>query len=240
MESHLARIFTSRGINMKIALIGYGKMGRLVEKAAPERGHLITAKIHPRHWRPEEIENADICIDFSHPDCAVGNLKWAASMRKNFVMGTTGWTEHLDAVKQLVKDSGIGFLYAPNFSIGIALFLRIVEEAAKLIAPFEEYDCGGWECHHALKADSPSGTAQAILGRLTDIMKEKNPQFTSTRCGSFPGTHTLIFDSPADTITLSHQARSRDGFVQGALSAAEWLQGKSGFFTLQDMLKSGV
>jgi 4-hydroxy-tetrahydrodipicolinate reductase len=221
---------------MQIALIGYGKMGRLIEKIAEEKGHTICAKINPRQWHPEAINAADICIDFSHPECAFNNIQRIAEKKKNIVMGTTGWTEHLEDVKTLVDKADIGFLHAPNFSIGVVLFLQIIEKAAELISPFEEYECSGWECHHAQKADSPSGTAHAILERLNDKLKKK-PPISSIRSGSFPGTHTLYFDSPADTITLSHQARNRNGFAHGALTAAEWLKDKSGFFTLEDMLR---
>lgn len=223
---------------MQIALIGYGKMGRLIEKLALSEGHTVCAKLNSPQWNPGELKNADVCMDFSHPKSAMENIKKAALAGKNVIMGTTGWTDQLDEVKKCVETGQIGFLHSPNFSIGVALFLRIVEEAARLFDTFEEYDIAGWECHHALKADSPSGTAKAILQRLSDKMeRKKNPEFSSVRCGNFPGTHSVIFDSPEDTITLTHQARNREGFARGALAAAEWLKGRSGFYTLDDMLK---
>lgn len=224
---------------MKIALIGYGKMGRLIEKLAIDQGDTISVKINTPHWSCQELEDADICIDFSHPDSVIKHVKQAAAMRKNIVVGTTGWTKHLDEVKSIVNISGIGLLYSPNFSIGVALFLKLIEDAAQLFDTFEEYDIGGWECHHAEKIDSPSGTAQAMLESLQKklLQRKKIPQISSLRCGNFPGTHSLIFDSPVDTITVTHQARSREGFARGALSAADWLIGKSGFFTLEDLIK---
>jgi 4-hydroxy-tetrahydrodipicolinate reductase len=242
---------------MKIALIGYGKMGKMVELAAGSKGHDIVAKIDPHQQMQsitqESINNADVCIDFTHPVSVLKNIKEIASLGKNIVMGTTGWYHHMDEVKKIIRETDIGFLYSPNFSLGVALFLEIVEQAASLISPFDTYDVGGYEVHHQQKVDSPSGTAKAIAERLLanisrkkevvyGAIKEKiSPEhihFSSLRMGSIPGTHTVTFDSPVDTITLTHTARNREGFAIGAISAAEWLHGKKGFFNLNDMLFS--
>ena len=207
--------------SLKLGLIGYGKMGRMVERVARERQHEIVGG-----------EEADICVDFSHPSVAVDHVQKYAAMKKNIVMGTTGWYEALPEVKKLVERYQIGFLYSPNFSLGVLLFLQVVEEAARRFLPCGEYDVGGFEIHHRSKVDAPSGTAKAIVERIG-----KPVDFGSIRCGSIPGTHTVIFDSKADQVTLTHEARSREGFALGAVKAAEWLEGKTGFFTLEDLLK---
>lgn len=224
---------------MKIALIGYGKMGKMVEKAAIAQGHVIVAAINSASEH-RALATADVCIDFTHPDCALTHLKLAAELGKNMVMGTTGWYGSLDEARSIVEQSGIGFVYSPNFSLGVALFLQIVSAAASLIAPFETYDVSGLEIHHKHKADSPSGTAKAISEQLQKNMPLKpGPiDFASVRVGMVPGTHSVLFDSPADSITLTHTARNREGFAHGALQAAEWLQHKKGFFTLNDMIRN--
>lgn len=240
---------------MKIALIGYGKMGKMIELAAISKGHTIIAKINSHRemqtLTKDLIDHADVCIDFTHPNYAIENIKSIAKFGKNIVMGTTGWYHHIDMVEDIVKDAKIGFLYSPNFSLGVALFLEIVSRAASLVSPFKAYDVGGYEIHHNQKADSPSGTAKAIVERLLSEFADKKEaifelaegkisteqlHFSSLRLGSIPGTHSITFDSPVDTITLTHTARNREGFAVGAVNAAEWLQGRKGFFTLNDML----
>lgn len=233
---------------MKIALIGYGKMGKIVETVALEKGHEIVFK---GKELDSAIDQADVCIDFSHPSCVMEHIKMVSKAKKNLIVGTTGWYDQMEYVKSIVKESQIGFLYAPNFSIGVFLFLKIVEEAATLFHPFDEYDVGAVELHHSKKADSPSGTAKLLVNALLEKMERKQNveinavqgqidphtlHVASLRCGSIPGTHTVLFDSPADTITLTHQARNREGFARGALFAAEWLEGKKGFYSIDDLL----
>jgi 4-hydroxy-tetrahydrodipicolinate reductase len=241
---------------MKIALLGYGKMGRMIEEIALHKGHTILAKFGASQKITEQpIQSADVCIDFSHPSCVIDHIKLVSSLGKNLVVGTTGWLEQLEQVKGIVKDSKIGFLYAPNFSLGVHLFLKVVAEAALLIDRFEDYDIAVIESHHNKKADTPSGTAKAISDLLLKNIKRKttlvNDQLqgqiaphelhvASIRYGSVPGTHSVMFDSPADTITLTHQARSREGFARGAVAAAEWLQGKHGFYTIEDLISGGI
>lgn len=242
---------------MNIGIIGYGKMGKLIESVAIQKGHKIQAVIDPktskRHISQETLNNVDVCIDFSHPETALENIDKITALHIPLVMGTTGWYEHLESIKALVKSRGSAFLYSPNFSIGVNLFLKIIEEAALLVDPFDEYDIGGCEVHHSQKADSPSGTSKAIVDvllktstRKTDVHynsfdrtpKPEELHFSSLRTGFNPGMHSVIFDSLVDTITLTHQARSREGFAKGAVSAAEWLKGKTGFFNMHDLIQS--
>lgn len=242
---------------MNIALIGYGQMGKRVQEAALSRGHKIVAIIDPEQTpynslTPQSIEKADVCIDFTSPDSILNNIKLVASQKKDMVIGTTGWYQHLPEVEQIIKQSNTGLIYSPNFSLGVSLFLKIIEEAAKLIDPFDEYDVGGIEIHHNKKQDSPSGTAKAIAHVLLknmhrkqkvvydkmDRMPEKEEiHFTSLRTGYEPGNHSVIFDSPIDTITLTHTARNREGFAKGAVLAAEWVLGKKGVFTMDQMIQ---
>ena len=240
---------------LKVALIGYGKMGKAFEAALQERGHDIVNIIDPKEIvtpiSNKTLDAADVCIDFSTPSSAINNIRQIAEAGKSVVVGTTGWYDGMDDVAALVKKYQIGLLYAPNFSIGVHLFLTLVAEAALLFDPFAEYDVAGYEAHHRQKIDTPSGTAREIGRRLIHNMQRKNKivfgdearsgdgdeiHFPSLRCGSIPGTHSVIFDSPADTIELTHTARSRDGFARGAVVAAEWLCGRKGIFTLDDML----
>lgn len=216
---------------LKVALIGYGKMGKAVEAVLQQRGHAVisTNSVH---------DHADICIDFSAPDAVVNNVRSAAEAGKSIVVGTTGWYDQLDAVTQIVNSNKSGLLYSPNFSIGVQLFLSLVAEAAQLFDPFTDYDVGGYEMHHSQKLDMPSGTAQQICRQIQQNMTHKKEiSFPSVRTGHIPGTHTVLFDSPVDTITLTHTARSREGFARGAVAAAEWLCGRKGVFTLEQMLQ---
>lgn len=226
---------------MKIALIGHGKMGRLVETLANQQGHTVVAIFNRETIAPNKLREADVCIDFSHPEAALDHIYASTEASTNLVMGTTGWTEHLSEAQKLVDKSGIGFIYSPNFSLGVALFLRMVKAAAQMVNPFHAYDVGLFEAHHNKKVDAPSGTAKILADTLSRSMAgrpaSKQPEISSMRCGSIPGTHTITFDSPSDTITLTHQARNREGFAEGALYAAEWLKNKKGFFTLDDLLE---
>lgn len=227
---------------MKIALIGYGKMGKMLDRLAAERGHEVVARIDPKGNTPTidaaSLKNADVCIEFTHPDKALDNIRKIARLKKNLVVGTTGWYGHLDEVKAVVAEHGIGFLYAPNFSVGATLFLKIVAEAAAIIGSNSPYDVAGYEAHHNQKVDAPSGLAKEVIKAVAEKLNRKEIPFTSLRCGSIPGTHRVIFDSPVDTITITHEARNREGFAHGSLAAAEWLEGKTGFYTLEDLMEN--
>jgi len=242
---------------MNIALIGYGKMGKEVEQAAKARG-LTVAKTFDIHnntgglgLTAESLKGVDVCIEFSTPGAVMENIAACAECGKNVVVGTTGWYDRLEAVKKLVKEKKIGFLYAPNFSLGLNIFTQIVAHAAHLMDRYNQYDAAVTESHHRGKADSPSGTALAIAACVLQGMKRKTEIFgetshgqikphqlhvASSRVGSVPGTHAVVFDSEADQIELVHTARNRSGFALGAVVAAEWLKGKHGFYTMRDVI----
>lgn len=224
---------------MKIALIGYGKMGKLVEKAAVEAGHEIAAKIAPSlstRITPQSVAAADVCIDFTRPDAVLETVRLLAPLKKNIVIGTTGWEKERPLIEQIAAEQGIGLIYDANFSIGMHCFLQLVQDAARLFLSVEGYDAAGIESHHLQKRDAPSGTAKMIAAKIEQVSGVQVP-FASVRCGSIPGTHTLIFDSAVDTVTLTHNARSREGFARGAVAAAEWIEGRTGVYTLSDMIE---
>ena len=179
---------------------------------------------------PENFRGVDVAIDFSIPAAVARNVEGIAAMGVDMVIGTTGWLEHVDAVKSAVERHGIGLVWSPNFSVGVSAFFRLVAEAARLLAAEPEYGAWAWEIHHSTKKDAPSGT----LLKLVDGMKKagygRMIDVSSSRAGAHPGTHEIGFDSAADTITLRHTARGREGFARGALKAAQWVMGKKGFF----------
>ncbi len=228
---------------MKIALLGYGKMGRLTEQVALSKGHQISLRFSPRDENLkdylQELAKCDLAIDFSYARGVLNHLQLCLSQRKPLVIGTTGWEEQLQTAQHLVNEAQGSCLYAPNFSIGVFLFQQIVEYAASLFQLFSNYDVSGIEYHHQQKLDSPSGTAKLLAKRLSEKMPRLHDfAFSSVRCGHIPGTHTLLFDSLGDTVTLTHQARNREDFASGAVMAAEWLLKRKGFFTLEDMMSN--
>jgi len=239
---------------MKIALVGYGKMGHLLEETALSYGHTVVttvdivapdAKVHVAAGDVESVSKAVMqsgaegVIEFSHPTAVMANIQALLPTKIPVVVGTTGWTDKEKEVAAFAAECGGTIMHSANFSIGVNIFYKIVEEAAKYVSQFPEYDDAVWEMHHNQKADSPSGTALEIAKRVmlgdprktelvTDAFHAK-PQpnqlhVSSTRCGSVPGTHTVFFDSPADTIELTHTARSRAGFASGAVHALERLK----------------
>jgi 4-hydroxy-tetrahydrodipicolinate reductase len=223
---------------MKIGLFGHGKMGQLTAQMAQERGHEIAAVITDIKDVQKIPDEVDVMIDFSQGKGVMDHIRLCIQSEKALIIGTTGWDEQLQEAKKMIESSSIGCLYSPNFSIGIYLFRQIVSYAAGLMQPFDQYDMSGIEFHHKEKIDAPSGTAKALRDEiLKKLPRLKDFQFSSVRCGSFPGTHTLCIDGPADTITLSHEARNRNGFAEGAILAAEWIIDKKGFFSLNDMLQ---
>lgn len=229
---------------MKIAIIGYGKMGHEIEKAAKSKGIDIASIIDPNdkdatHGDIDEgsMKNADVCIDFTKPDAVLGNIEKISKFRKNIVVGTTGWHNDLEKARKIVERSNTGLIYASNFSMGVNVFFKIIENAAKIMNGLEDYDVFGYELHHSKKLDAPSGTAKSIEKILTgNIKRKKEVNFASVRAGSIPGIHVVGFDSSADTIELKHTARNREGFAFGAIMAAEWIKGKKGFYEISDMM----
>lgn len=225
----------------ELAIVGYGKMGKLIEQLAPAYGFTVALKLDEfNNANFEGITEAsfkgiDVAIDFSIPQAVTGNAERIAALGVNLVIGTTGWLEHLDAVKQIVETHGIGAVWSPNFSIGVNAFLRIVSEAARLLAN-EPYGAWAWEIHHSTKKDAPSGTLLKLVEQMRSAGYSLNIDVSSNRAGAHPGTHEIGFDSAADTITLRHTARSREGFARGALKAAQWVVGKKGFHEFSEIV----
>jgi 4-hydroxy-tetrahydrodipicolinate reductase len=227
---------------MNLAIVGYGKMGRLVEQLAPEYGFRVALKLDEFNnvdfagITRENFAGVDVALEFSIPSATVENIERIAALGVNLVVGTTGWLGELERVKAIVERSGIGLVWSPNFSVGVNVFSRLVAEAARLLAAEEEYGAWAWEIHHSTKKDAPSGT----LLKLVDDMKKagygRPVDAASNRAVRHPGTHEIGFDSAADTITLRHTARSREGFARGALKAARWVAGKRGFFEFGQVL----
>jgi 4-hydroxy-tetrahydrodipicolinate reductase len=227
---------------MKILLVGFGKMGQLVGSLAPQYGHEITGVIDPQSAShggdPDDPkwQEVDVAIDFSTPAAVVGNAVALARRGINLVIGTTGWQKDEATVRDAVAKGGGAAVAAPNFSTGVVLFEAIVGHAAALFAAREDFGAFLHEAHHAQKKDAPSGTAlllkraieQAGYGRAVDV--------AASRAGFIPGIHTVGFDGPAETITLTHTARDRTAFARGALAAAKWLHGKRGWYTMKDVL----
>lgn len=223
---------------MKIALIGYGKMGKMIEKVATKRGHSIVARMSTNQWDLEDLKKADLCLEFTNPESVLENIKKIAELKKDLIIGTTGWHQNVESVQAIIEKNQIGALYSSNFSIGVQLLLRILNYSSQLINAFEDYDVAGVEFHHQQKKDCPSGTAIEITKIMEkNIKRIKKFPFSSIRCGSMPGTHTILFDSPCDTLSIQHEARNREGFAKGAVFAAEWLKGKQGLYTFEDCLK---
>ncbi len=243
---------------IQIALIGYGKMGRMVHSLAEAAQCRICAIIDPEEpdypsvINSETLGDAEVCIDFTHPAAVIDNLKKTVGCGKSVVIGTTGWLERMEEAREIISRYDGSMLWGANFSIGMNLFSRIVAAAAEAFDHFEGYDVYGCELHHRQKADSPSGTAielsKIILDNMTrkeyplydrseNRIKPEELHFASIRAGFIPGTHTVGFDSEADTIELVHRVRSRSCFASGALQAARWIAGRKGIFSFQDMIK---
>ena len=225
---------------MRILLLGHGRMGRLVESLAPEYGATIAAVID-RHSGEGAIANAeygpvDVAIDFTLADAVVKNLPQLAERRINVVIGTTGWQAQEAAMRAIAAAAGVGVLAASNFSLGMNVFQLAVEEASRHFTKHAEF--GAWihESHHAMKKDAPSGTAITIRNGMEQAGYLRPIDVSSTRAGSVPGTHTVGFDGASETIELTHTVRDRAVFARGALTAAKWLVGKQGWFSIRDVL----
>jgi 4-hydroxy-tetrahydrodipicolinate reductase len=212
-------------------------MGRLVESLAGEYGMRAAGVVdRASSADPGRWPRTDVAIDFSTAEAVPLNFAHLAARGTNVVIGTTGWQAHEAALRALAERHGIGVVAAPNFAIGVTLFIALAERAAELMAPNPAF--GAWihELHHAAKRDAPSGTALAIDRALKARGYAHRVDVASTRAGSIPGTHTLGFDAPAETITLTHTARDRTAFARGALEAARWIQGRSGWYGMRDVL----
>lgn len=238
---------------MKIALIGYGNMGQEIEKLLTGSDHTIVSISYKKQTDALDtkgIAKADVAIDFTAPSILVKNVAAIANLGVNMVVGTTGWYEKLPEVERIVKTKKVGLIYGGNFSIGGNIFFQIVADAAKRFAKVDGYDVAGVEMHHTGKKDSPSGTAKKITdiiiknfpkkkkvetGRMDRQIAQDELHFASLRVGRNFGYHEVMFDSFADTVTLSHAAHSRRGFAEGAVLAAEFIKGKKGLFTFEEL-----
>ena len=219
---------------MKLAIVGYGKMGRLIEQVAPEFDFTVQCRIDVDE-DVRQAEGADVAIEFTAPGAVVGNVERLAALGLPVVVGTTGWMAALDRVRAAVKAHDTALVWSPNFSIGVNVFMRIVREAARLMANEPGYGAWAWEIHHATKKDAPSGTLLRLVDEMKSAGYPREIGISSSRAGTHPGTHEIGFDSVADTITLQHSARSREGFARGALKAAQWIIGKKGVFEFSEI-----
>ena len=220
-----------------LAIVGYGKMGRLIDQLASEYGFSVTARLDVN--RDEPLDNIDVAIEFSIPEAVVANVTRLAERGIPVVIGTTGWLEHLDEVKALATRHNIGIVWSPNYSIGVNVFQRLVAEAATLLKDEPAYGAWAWEIHHITKKDAPSGTLLKLVDQMKKSGYARPIDVSSNRAGTHPGTHEIGFDSAADTITLRHTARSREGFARGALKAAQWIAGRKGFHEFSEVLFGG-
>jgi len=220
---------------MRLLIVGYGKMGRMVEELAAEQGFDIAGRVD--EGRPEWAP-ADVAIDFSTADALLANFSQYLTRRLPVVIGTTGWNAHADRLRADAGRAGIGVVSSANFSIGVNIFELVVGEAARMMKSQPQYGTWIHEIHHAAKRDAPSGTALLLRDAMIAAGFDRNIDMSSARAGMIPGTHTVGFDSASDTIELIHRARDRRGFASGALLAARWIQGRTGWFSMQDVLKS--
>ena len=227
---------------MNLAIIGYGKMGRLIERLAPEYGFDLKVRLDVDNNANFEgltaanFRGIDAAVEFSTPSAAPENIERLARLGVNVVVGTTGWFDQLARMRSIVDGGHTGLVWSPNFSVGISVFSQIVAEAARLLSRQPEYGAWAWEIHHATKRDAPSGTLLALVETMKQSGYEKPIDASASRAGTHPGTHEIGFDSAGDTITIRHAARSRDGFARGALRAARWIVGKKGFFDFREIV----
>jgi 4-hydroxy-tetrahydrodipicolinate reductase len=227
---------------MKLLVVGYGRMGRLVEALAPEYGCEVAGVLDEHNNRDGEAlapgawPDVDVAVDFSTSEAVHVTFPRLAALGIHVVLGTTGLGDSLTRLERIAAEAGIGVVAAPNFSMGAVLFSELVHASAQLMGPAEEY--GAWihELHHAAKRDAPSGTALALQARLRAAGYPRGVDMAASRAGHIPGTHTLGFDGPSDTITLTHTVRDRGTFARGALVAAQWVARRRGWFTMHDCL----
>jgi 4-hydroxy-tetrahydrodipicolinate reductase len=229
-------------MSVGLALVGYGKMGKLVERLAPEYGFEVLAKFDDRNnargegLSQQALRGVEVAIEFTTPEAAPGNVRGLAALGLNCVCGTTGWYAELPRVEEVVRQQGTGLVWAANFSIGVNLFLQAVAHTAALFAKQAEYEAWGWEIHHSQKVDAPSGTLKKLAEEMKRAGYEREISLSASRAGTHAGTHEIGFDSSVDTITLRHTARSREGFARGALKAARWVVGKRGVYPFAAIL----
>ena len=227
----------AKSAGVRLLIVGYGRMGKLVASLCPEYGFDVAGTVDiAEAAAPDTWPQADVAIDFSIADAVPENARRLAERRVNIVIGTTGWSAKEADVRRVVDGAGIGVVAAPNFALGVNLFVALTERAAQLFGPQPAF--GAWihEAHHAAKRDAPSGTALLLEAAMKEHAFNRAIDVSSTRAGAIPGTHTVGFDAAGETITLTHTARDRSGFARGALEAARWVHGRKGWFTMKDVL----
>ncbi|MGN6601253.1 MAG: 4-hydroxy-tetrahydrodipicolinate reductase [Ginsengibacter sp.] len=236
---------------MKIALLGYGKMGHAIEEIALQRGHEIVLKINDQNLDDLTVPNirkADVAIEFTNPESAVKNILFCLNENVPVVCGTTGWLDELKNIEQKCKEKNGSFLYASNFSVGVNIFFELNKKLASLLKPHPAYEPAIEEIHHSQKKDAPSGTAITLAEQIIDVSDKKTKwvntlskdenelQIISKRIGEVPGTHSVKYTSPIDDIEIIHTAHNRKGFAEGAVLAAEFIAAKKGIFSMKDVL----
>ena len=231
---------------MKIALLGYGKMGQVIERIALERGHEIVLKKDENNTF-EGLSSADVAIDFSVPTAAVTNISSCFHANVPVISGTTGWLDHYDEMVALCKEKNSGFISSSNFSLGVNIFFELNAYLAKMMSKFKNYSVTMEEIHHTQKLDAPSGTAISLAEGVIqnssytnwtlEEPKAAEIQIEAKRIGTVPGTHTVTYNSEVDAIEIKHTAHNREGFALGAVIAAEWIVGKQGVYTMKDVLE---
>ena len=219
---------------MKLLIVGYGKMGRMVDDMAADQGFEVVGRVDAGR---DEWRDADVAVDFSTAAALEANFQQYIDRRLHVVIGTTGWGGMTDKLQAAAAAAGLGVVAAPNFSIGVNVFQMIVEEAARVMKAHPQF--GAWihEAHHATKRDAPSGTALILRDAMVRAGFDRPIDMSSTRAGAIPGVHTIGFDGPSDTIVVTHTARDRRGFAAGALLAAKWIQGRTGWYSMQDVIR---
>lgn len=226
---------------MRIALVGHGKMGRVVDELAAAQGVEVadrfTSRRPLRAGAADRLAGVDALIDFSAPEAVEETVRAAADLGLPLVIGTTGWHDRLDRVRALADGAGLGVIHASNFSLGVNIFYRLVEQAARIFSALDGYDPFIHDWHHRFKKDSPSGTALEIRRRMALSYGDREVPITCRRAGYVPSEHAVGFDSAGDTVHLEHRARNRQGFADGALLAARWLPGRAGFYDFREVLR---
>ncbi len=229
-------------MNLRVVLIGYGRMGKAIDELGSTYGCTVVERLDIHNnmngdgINKSRLDGVDVAFDFSTAGALVTNLPKLAALGINLVIGTTGWNACEAKMKRVATAAGIGVVHAANFSLGVNVFQAVVERAATLFGGYDEF--GAWihEGHHAAKEDAPSGTALALEAAMQRVGYKRGINVSSTRAGSMPGTHTVGFDGPFETIALTHTTRNRSTFARGALEAARWVKGKRGWFTMRDVL----
>lgn len=234
---------------MRILLVGYGKMGKTIERIALERSHIIAGRIDVQNRHDLETAQADVAIEFSHPEAAFENIRMCLDRKIPVVCGTTGWLSRKKEIEDLTNNTGGSFFYASNFSLGVNLFFKLNEHLARMMSGFPQYNVTMEEIHHTQKKDAPSGTAITLAeGVLKNFPSKKRwvneasdrPEdlvIKSLREDPYPGTHTIVYASEVDNLEIKHVAHSREGFATGAVLVAEWIQGKKGVLNMDHFLK---